>query len=114
MQIRFLILIVVLLTALDDGNGRNDQYKTLCKSACKNVRKFVTKKKAKKVATKRKSNFHARIVGGHDSPPRPFMALIKRTDMDFTCGGAVINDLFVLTAGHCVCMNSGASMKDIY
>ncbi|RWS06724.1 trypsin-1-like protein [Dinothrombium tinctorium] len=45
-----------------------------------------------------------RVVGGAEVKPRnryPWMALIKDNEEQL-CGGAIINDRFVLTAAHCI------------
>ncbi|XP_032685767.1 trypsin-1-like [Odontomachus brunneus] len=46
----------------------------------------------------------ARIVGGQEAAPRefPWLVSITRKGGHF-CGGAILNDRFVLTAGHCLC-----------
>ncbi|KAG5306131.1 FA9 factor, partial [Acromyrmex insinuator] len=46
----------------------------------------------------------ARIVGGQDATPRefPWMVSITRKGGHF-CGGTILNDKFILTAGHCLC-----------
>lgn len=45
-----------------------------------------------------------RVVGGHDANPGeyPWLVSITRRGGHF-CGGSVINNKFVLTAGHCMC-----------
>jgi len=53
---------------------------------------------------------NVRIVSGWMAQPRPWMALIRAvTPFDDrlyeTCGGAIVNKRYVLTAGHCVCMS---------
>lgn len=55
------------------------------------------------------SGMSTRIVNGYMPPERPFMAMIlnyidRDTDAYATCGGSIINNQFILTAGHCVCM----------
>lgn len=47
----------------------------------------------------------ARIVGGQDAVPRefPFLVSLTRKGGHF-CGGIILNDRFVLTAGHCLCV----------
>ncbi|XP_011703282.1 PREDICTED: prostasin-like isoform X3 [Wasmannia auropunctata] len=46
----------------------------------------------------------ARIVGGQDAAPRefPWLVSITRKGGHF-CGGVILNDRYVLTAGHCLC-----------
>ncbi|KYM88402.1 Serine proteinase stubble [Atta colombica] len=46
----------------------------------------------------------ARIVGGQDAAPHefPWMVSITRKGGHF-CGGAILNEKFILTAGHCLC-----------
>ncbi|KAL0103515.1 hypothetical protein PUN28_017644 [Cardiocondyla obscurior] len=46
----------------------------------------------------------ARIVGGQNAAPRefPWLVSITRKGGHF-CGGSILNDKFVLTAGHCLC-----------
>jgi len=46
----------------------------------------------------------ARIVGGHDVVAHefPWLVSVTRKGGHF-CGGTILNDRFVLTAGHCLC-----------
>ena len=55
-----------------------------------------------------------RIVGGYEVSDRGFITLIRAYDPNDeenyeTCGGTLINDLYILTAGHCVCIQNSMS-----
>lgn len=45
----------------------------------------------------------ARVVGGHMSQPKawPFLITIYK-DGQFHCGGVILNEVYVLTAAHCM------------
>jgi len=61
-----------------------------------------------------------RIIGGYQAYERAFMVLLRvyqdldeMDEMDAkTCGGSIINNRFVLTAGHCVCLSEGIRGSD--
>ena len=45
-----------------------------------------------------------RIVNGYEPWERPWMTYIRiRNKKKFTCGGSIINNYWILSAGHCFC-----------
>ena len=46
-----------------------------------------------------------RIVNGYEPRHRPWMTYIqiKNRNLRFTCGGSIINNYWILSAGHCFC-----------
>ena len=55
-----------------------------------------------------------RIVNGYQVSDRGFITLIRayhpQDEENYeTCGGTLINDLYILTAGHCVCIQNSMS-----
>src|SRR5438876_204414 len=54
-----------------------------------------------------------RIVGGHNAGPHewPWQVhlLIKRDNGNFLCGGSIISDQWVLSAGHCLDQSKGVA-----
>ena len=46
----------------------------------------------------------SRIVGGEDAVPHswPMIVSIRMGEYEHTCGGTILSELYILTAGHCV------------
>ncbi|TRY62920.1 hypothetical protein TCAL_02031 [Tigriopus californicus] len=54
------------------------------------------------------SDSDTRIVNGYDAADRPWLALLSISGA--SCGGALLNKRYILTAAHCFCRQSGGAI----